>query len=211
MEKKEAVTTMKSAIVLSALAAASALSAPVSAGLIDARDGKEGDVNIGVDASGQLVIEFGGEPVALPAISGLLSGFGLDEPGFFALEEDEPDENIFVLGPGASIVLEVLSFDPALKAWTPGFADILDQPGDTWTIGAAPFDTHPFWHIDANDPTFIAPPGQSEWNATFRLLDTGTTGYLPSEPVTVTFTPEPGTLGLLIAAGLVGRRRRLNG
>lgn len=192
-----------------AVVALLAISSPALASLINPRH-EEDDVNIGVSGAGQLVVEFGDEQISLPAVSGLLNGFLGDEPGFFTIDEDEPDEDIFVIGAGANIVLEVISFDDALKAWTPGFAAILSQPGDTWSLGAAPFDTHPFWHIDSDDAGYIAPPLQTKWSATFRLLDTGSTGYSPSEPIMVTFTPEPGSLGLLAigAALLVHRRTR---
>lgn len=186
----------------------SALFLPSAAALAGEHGHKEGDINIGIDSGGQIVVEWSGELVGLPELAGPLFGFGLDEPGFFSIQEDEPDEDIFVLGAGANIVLEVLSFDDALQGWRPGFAGVFDDLGETWDIGGAPFDTHPFWHIDATDPLFVAPPGQTEWTAVFRLLDTGSTGYAPSGPVTVTFTPEPGTLGLLALGAMALMRRR---
>lgn len=186
-----------------------AVLAPLSTSLAgDGHGHKDGDINIGVTSGGQIIVEWSGEVVALPELPGPLFGFGLDEPGFFTLEEDEPGKGLFVLGAGANIVLEVLSFDDALQGWRPGFSGVFDDLGETWNIGGAPFDTHPFWHIDATDPLFVAPPGQTQWSATFRLLDTGSTGYAPSDPVTVTFTPEPGTLGLLMIGAMALIRRR---
>jgi hypothetical protein len=170
-------------------------------------DLKDGDVNIGVSGSGQLVAAWNGEVVDLPEIGGPLFGFGLDEPGFFTIDADQPNEDIFLLEAGHHIVLEVIALDDALKGWTPGFASVFDDPGETWDIGAGPFDEHPFWHIDSTDGGFVAPPGQTEWNATFRLLDTGTTGYAPSDPVIVTFAPEPGTLSLILLGGVMICRR----
>lgn len=186
----------------------SGLFAPSAAAL--AGDGhKEGDINIGVTSGGQILVEWGGADVELPELSGPLFGYGLDEPGFFTIEADEPGKDLFVLGDGANIVLEVLSLDAALQGWRPGFAGTFENPGDTWNIGLSPFDTHPFWHIDSTDPNFVSPPGQTEWSATFRLLDIGSTGYAPSEPITVTFTPEPGTLGLLALGAVAVIRRRM--
>jgi len=179
---------------------------PVYAGV------REGDVNIGVTASSQLRGIYFGGPIELPEINGPLFGWGLDDPGFFTIENPIPTEGMFVPGEGANIVLEVIAFDPALKGWTPGFASVFDDPGETWNIGLVPFDEHAFWHIDSTDPGFIPPPTQTEWSATFRLLDTGSTGYLPSDPITLTFTPEPTSLTMLAVGGvlLAGRRRRLN-
>ena len=197
---------MNKSIILSAIVMALIFSAaPANAG---DHGHKEGDINIGVSGAGQLVIEWSGEQVLLPELGGPLFGFGLDEPGFFTIDQDEPDEDIFVLDPGANVVLEVINFDAALQGWRPGFASTFENPGDTWNIGPAPFDTHAFWHIVATDPLFVAPPGHTNWSATSPLLDTGSTGYAASEPVTVTFTPEPGTLGLLAFATVAMIRRR---
>lgn len=102
----------------------------------DGHGQKDGDINIGVTSGGQIVVEWSGELVGLPELAGPLFGFGLDEPGFFSIQEDEPDEDIFVLGAGANIVLEVLSFDDALQGWRPGFSGVFDDFGETWNIGA---------------------------------------------------------------------------
>ena len=175
-------------------------SASASAGL------KDGDVNIGIDPdTGQLTLVYNGDQPALPPINGPLFGFGVDDPGFISLENS-------VVGlqppaPGANIVLQVISFDPALKAWTPGFASLLRNPGDLWDLGAVPVHEHPFWQIDSHDPNYIAPPAQTEWNATFRLLDTGTTGYPASDPLTITFTPEPSGLSFLLMGAFFSIRR----
>lgn len=166
---------------------------------------KGGDVNIGVDpGSNRLVALWGGENVELPEINGPLFGFGLDEPGFFTIENSVA--GIVPPDTGANLVLEVIAFSDALKGWTPGFAGVFDDPGETWDIGPTPFDTHSFWHIDSTDAGYVAPPGQTEWHATFRILDTGSTGYLPSDPVTVTFKPEPSSLALLAFGGVLAMR-----
>ncbi len=166
------------------------------------------DVNIGINPGlGQLVVIWGGEEVALPPLAGPLFGFGLDEPGLITIEEGfgglVPPES------GANIVLEVIAFDAALKGWTPGFGSTFENPGDTWDLGGVPAHEHPFWHVDSTDGGFVAPPGQTEWNATFRILDTGSTSYLSSEPVTVTFLPEPSAQVLLAMGAMpVTRRKR---
>jgi hypothetical protein len=172
---------------------------------------KPDDINIGVDASShRLVLLWSGEEVELEELNGPLFGFGLDEPGLISIESAvmglvPPD-------PGANLVLEVIAFDPALRGWTPGFGASFRFPGDTFDLGGVPAHEHVFWHIDATDLGYVAPPAQTEWNATFRILDTGSTGYLPSEPITVTFLPEPGSVVLLAAlAALSGRTARRRG
>ncbi len=177
-------------------------------------DFKDDDFNIGVDPdASKLSILWNGEARELPFIEdGFLSGFGIDDPGFITL--DESFGGLLPPDSGANIVLEVVSFDTALKAWKPGFGESFQSPGDLWDIGPVPAHQHPFWHIDSTDAGFD--PGQTEWNATFRILDTGSTGYEPSDPVTVTFTtPEPSTAALLLLAVAWGaqrsRRRRQKG
>ena len=78
-----------------------------------------------------------------------------------------------------------MSVSPGFKAHTPGFADILDAPGETWELGAAPFDTHPEWHIDSTDPAFD--DNGETWSMVVRLQDIGSTGYATSEPFAIQF------------------------
>lgn len=152
--------------------------------------GHADDFIVGVifaNPEGQIEAEFDFDEIfELPEIDGVITGFALDDPGFASLDEDEPDEGIFMLDPTTEIVFELVSSDPAFKIHTPGFADILVAPGDQWLIGAPPFDEHVTWHIDTTDPSYD--PGQIIYPVTFRLLDVGATGYAPSEDFTVMFT-----------------------
>ena len=153
--------------------------------------GHADDATIGftvcVDAGNRLGVEFDEDEVfELPEVDGVLVGWVGDEPGFNTLEEDEPEEGFFALESGANVILEVVSVSPGFKAHTPGFADILDAAGDRWDLGEAPFDTHPDWHIDPAAPGFNG--RRLVWRFTVRLLDTGTTAYLPSEEFTILFT-----------------------
>lgn len=165
------------------------------------------DVIVGRTGDGRLALEFDfGESIQLPAVQGLLNGFALDDPGFLSLAVDEPGEDFFILADGASIALEVVSFSPALSAWTPGFLARLGKPGDRWLLGGASFDEHITWHVDADHPSFD--PAAGPWTATFRLLDLGSTGYAVSPDYTVTFVPEPGLLTLMSIGALSLWRRR---
>ncbi len=153
------------------------------------------DFVIGVSGAGEL--KFEAEPVeeneifSLETVSGILNGWAGDEPGFMPLDENEPDEDFFTLAIGAEIQLVLVSIDPALKAHTPGFGDIIDQPGDAWTIATVTtdppaFDEHPTWHIDSDDPSLAA--NQVVWSGTFKFVDVGTTAYADSEEFTLRFS-----------------------
>lgn len=172
---------------------------------------KEGDLNIGRSAAGQIRVEYAPDlfPFSLPpSPEPELTGFALDDPGFFSIDADEPDEDLYRLAAGAVIVMEIVSIDPALKAWTPFLTALppIDDPGEQWTIGPVPFDEHAWWNIDTSDPDFD--PDQTAWSATIVLKDIGPTGYADSDPVTLTFTPEPGSALLLgLGAAVVLRRR----
>ena len=161
----------------------------------------EGDIVVGRTGAGQLAVEFDAKPpFALPPVSGLLEGWLADHPGFMSLGKDEPKEDFFGLAAGANVVFELLSVDPAFQVWTPGFSAVVNDPGETWKIGGAEFDAHATWHINSADPSFD--PLRGVWEATFRLIDAGATGYAASEVITISFVavPEPATAALLVIA-----------
>jgi hypothetical protein len=136
-------------------------------------------------------------------------GFALDDPGFVSLEAEEAVPGVFEeLNPGAITALKVLLVSsPEMKAWNPvgpgepGFQIIGDS---LWTIGAPHFDNHPVWHIDTAVPTYDSAHGP--WGITFQLVDSAGI-HLASEPVTVSFTPEPASLGAAALSALAFSRR----
>jgi len=168
----------------------------------------EGEMVVGRTGANQLAVEFdSGETIELAPVNGLLTGWGADEPGLMALGMDEPDEGFFTLETGVVVVFELLSADPGFKVWSPGLADVLDTPGDQFILGATGFDEHPTYHIDADDPSFD--PDVDEYFMTFRLLDSGITGYAPSESLTARFAPapEPATVALIGVGAMVLTRQ----
>ena len=169
-----------------------------------------GDYVVAVDASGALAIEGEfDEPRELPAFNqnGINGWFG-DDPGFTHLDEDEPDEGLFMLGNGADIYFELVSLDPAVKVYTPLFEPM--TPGDAFALGGSIFDEHPFWHIDADDAAFD--PNQSVWNVSWRVIDLGSAGYADSDVFTTQLTNAPAPGVLTLAGGLsvlrLARRHR---
>lgn len=167
------------------------------------------DTVIGHNAAGQLAVFVNSPgPNVLPPVDSLIHGWAADEPGNKTPDADNPANDFFTLAPGAIIHLELVSIDPALKVWSPGFLNALTAPGNSFLLGGSDFDTHGTYHIDSTDPNFD--PDQHVWAATLRVVDTGTTNYSASAPFTISFTvPEPASLTLfgLIAVGVVAKQR----
>lgn len=177
----------------------------------------EGDIIVGWTDLGlaggprHLAMEYGHENEEFDEVHGLppvngpfFFGWLGDEPGFEHLEEAEPDEDFYPLEPGTQVVFEVLSVDEGLNVWTPGFGQALGA-GDSYVLGDEHLHGHFEWHIDATVPG--VDPAQEAYAVTFRLTDSGATGYLPTGEYTLVFNPEP-TAGLLLAAGGLLIRRR---
>jgi hypothetical protein len=166
------------------------------------------DIIIGQDGSGMLMAEFdewAPEDHELDPVSGFgLDGFLGDDPGFEALEADEPDEGFFVLGPGHAIYFEIVSVTPGFLA--DPLTDPLDSPGDSaLLVDDAEDHAHLDWFIDSTHPDFASTP---YWDVAFRFTDRGAIGYGDSEVYTLRFVPEPASLGLLCAGSLLVLLRR---
>ncbi len=177
-----------------------------------------GDIIIGTNggATPQLKIEFdeqilsGHTFIALAASQNpSIAGWLADEPGFEALEADEPDEAFYMLDSGAQIRLVGVDLNPGLFVRAPSIGTpvrIAPSPAlGHLELGDHELHAHAVWHIDSSAPGF---QNQSAWYGTFKLVDVGTTGYGDSAPFTLGFVPEPGSLGLLGLGGLLVIRRR---
>lgn len=149
------------------------------------------DLEVGQSAGNQIEVEYDfNEPFELAPVDGpLLFGCASDEPGFMSIDEDEPGEGLFTLPDGTEVLFELVAIDPGVLIHSPGFADIIDMPSESFSLGTVPFDVHPTWHIDATDPAWD-PDGV--YNFTFRLVDAGGT-FDPSDEFIVTLVcAEPG-------------------
>lgn len=144
----------------------------------------EGDLEVGVDADGQLGAVFAQDaPSPLyPFEEFGLSGWLGVEPGFESLVKPEAD--LFPLEEGCEIWLEVQSLDAALRVFDRGLNEV--GVGDRLLLGGSDLHTHAYWFIDADDPAYDA--NQDAWSGAFALVDTGTTGYTASDAITLQFT-----------------------
>lgn len=145
------------------------------------------DIWVGRTSTGQLNI--GGADISqlIPLIptSGLINGWADNDPGFDRVITSQPANNLFPLAGGAQISLRLVFADPAFRAIDNSFF-ILELPGDETYLGNAQLHTHLTWHVNADDPNFD--PLRCRWNATFILIDDGSTNYRDSAPFTLMFT-----------------------
>lgn len=159
--------------------------------------------------SGQLAAEFEmGEIYELPFVTMIPGdGFGLDDPGFAALDVDEPGVDFFTLSASAEIRVELVSRDADLQVLDSTlFTTLLASPGDQWEMPTGDsFDEHPYW--------FVSDPDFSEMGLTFdfsfKLVDAS--GTYTDSPVYATqfiAVPEPHSLALLAIGAVAMIRRR---
>ncbi len=197
---------MQTAHALTALVFALGLAAPATA------HDDHGDITVGRTGITQptatrLAIEADlDSPVFLAPASGLAAGWTSGHPGFNALAGDEPDERFWTLASGAQVRLEVVSISGGLAVVQPGGGAIADAAGESVLLGGATLHAHPTWYAQAST---LGSGWTGTLTATFRLIDTGTTGYESSDPFTMTFTnvPEP-TAAILLGLGALGLVRR---
>ncbi len=189
----------------------SAFALLLSVALVPAALAHSDDIEVGYDpGTNKIVVEYDADlyPWLLPVSEEpALAGFALDDPGFVSIMEVEEPGEFEPLSPLANIRLRVLSASPAFKVWDPlgpgedGFQIV---GGRLWTLGPRFFDTHPWWHIDTADSAYD--PDAGPWSVTFELIDAAGI-HEPSDPITLTFIPEPAG-GMLLAAAVLFLRRR---
>jgi hypothetical protein len=162
----------------------------------------EGDISVGRSAAGQLKVSNVPfvPPDILNPVSGLLNGFADNNPGFDRIDTDQPGSDFFQLQSGAQITLRMISVDPAFKVWRNNLSGNLDSPGEEFPIGDFQLHYHPTWHIDSTTPGYDA--ARPFWEATFVLIDTGTTGYTQSDAFTVRFANRANSIPTISEWGL---------
>jgi hypothetical protein len=112
---------------------------------------------------------------------GGLTLYASTEPGFMLLDEDEPDESVFVLEDGVEVSLEVVSLDSGARF---KFGEVtLDEVGDSVVLGTTPeLHEHPEWQV-------VVPEGVTEGDFSFAFkLTTDSSVYQESETITATLS-----------------------
>ncbi len=166
------------------------------------------DIVVGVSGTGQLKVEFDhwDEAHELDYVDGVIEGYLGHAPGFGHLETPEPAEDFYPLADGVTVYFEIISFESAFQAWGAGMSGPYSTPGDQLLLGDEMLHEHLHWHIDTTHPLYEE--ANMPFSAQFRLVDLGSTNYLPSETYELMFAPEPTTAVMLSLSLLALRRRR---
>jgi hypothetical protein len=162
-----------------------------------------GDVIVGRSAAGQLRISAPGSNgyvpdeniKLLPPVSnppGLFNGWSDNNPGFDRLVTSDPGNDFLTLQSGCQVRIEVVQVDPAFLAISASFS-IIDDPGERILLGGSTLHTHLTWLVNSDHAMFD--PDKVLWRATFKLVDTGSTGYTPSDLFTFYFATTACTRG----------------
>lgn len=161
---------------------------------------------LGRSSVGKLVVlpQIHAGVLSLSPVDGNIVGCASITPAVVSLALDLPNNDMLTLESGALPVVELLAIQRSLHLRSPDLAEDFSSAGLATELGAPPFDAHLVWHIDSTDSIYD-PDG--EYEVMFRFVDNGTTDYLPSDAVTLTF--ECGRLGACcvgIACGHLTRR-----
>ncbi len=168
--------------------------------------GQSGAPNFEIHIHGDSDILSGEEPILLYPGEGAFEGFFVaDDPGWIGLEENEPDEGMYLLLDGHQVSLKQISFDPGFSMFDPTTGPILDSDGSTFLF---PLDGEGFIHRHL----IFAGEGElgDTWSATFQLVDLSGL-HAASDAFTLQFVamPEPASVLLLVSGlAVVSLRRR---
>jgi hypothetical protein len=141
-----------------------------------------GTLAVAFDFDSAVPVSFDAEPV--PGIT----IYTTTEPGFDALEEDEPGEGLFVLDAGTQVSVEITRIDPGRTAMLLNSV-LLDHVGESVVLGtqgaAPPNDIH---HHGTMQLILTLPPGTYGTGKLSFKLTTTSGAYSESQSYTVTLS-----------------------
>jgi hypothetical protein len=153
----------------------------------------EDEMNVGHSAAGQLKVQVDFEqPLGLPvSVFPGSPGYATGEVGFHSAPSDDPANDFFQLSPAPDLRFILVAKDPEIEVWNDHGSAYM-AVGESFFCGTAPFDTHPLWNLVSGRP------GVS-YSLTLKLHDVNGV-YSDSDPIVLTFTPEPPLLAIKPAA-----------
>lgn len=139
-------------------------------------------ISVGQNAGGSLVIDSDfPQPVELPAsIFPGINGYATGELAFHSTILDEPDLDFFQLVSTANFKFVLLAKDSGIEIWNDTGSAFMNV-NETFSIGAAPFDSHPIWNIVSSVPGAV-------YSVTLKLQDLNGV-YADSDAFVISFTP----------------------
>lgn len=160
-------------------------------GLVSARAQHAGDILIGQTAAGALgATNLPERTIFLsPVSSGPFRGWSSTVLGFDGIVETNAANVLNPLSAGANVFLEVVSIEAglSLRSFTAPATVFADAVGERLRIGSTGnLHNHPIIFIDS---TVVGTNFMGQRAVTFRLVDTGTAGFLPSANYSMTFSP----------------------
>ncbi len=160
-------------------------------GMVSVRAQHAGDILIGQTAAGSLgATNLPERTIFLsPVSSGPFRGWSSTALGFDGIVETNAANVLNPLSAGANVFLEVVTIEAglSLRSFTAPATVFADDVGERLRIGnTGNLHNHPIVFIDSAvvGTNF---PGQRA--VTFRLVETGTAGLLPSADYSITFSP----------------------
>jgi hypothetical protein len=152
----------------------------------------EDDIEVGHNTAGQLVVSIGfTPPLGLPvSVFPGFPGFATGEVGLHSAAADEPTNDFFQLSAAADLRFILLSQDAGMEVLNDHGSAYM-APGESFFIGTAPFDTHPFWNLTNGT-------AGKTYSLAVKIHDMNSV-YSDSAPVTFEFTPDLPVLSIVAA------------
>ena len=146
-------------------------------------------MNVGHNAAGQLQVQVDFEqPLGLPvSVFPGSPGYATGEVGFHSTPSDDPANDFFQLSPAADLRFILVARDPEMEVWNDHGSAYMTV-GESFFCGTAPFDTHPLWNL-------VSGRLGVSYSLTLKLHDVNGV-YADSDPIVLTFTPEPPLLAI---------------
>ena len=147
---------------------------------------EESEVIVSRTAAGQLKVDIDfAQPLELDAsIFPGISGYATGLLGVHSTILDDTNNDSFKLSTEADFRFILLAKDPGMEisVYVTNHFDFMNI-GESFYIGAAPFDTHPIWNLAHGTPG-------SAYSLTLKIRDVNGV-YPDSAPFTLSFTPAP--------------------
>ena len=153
----------------------------------------EDELEIGRNSLGQLKVQVGFEqPFGLPvSVFPGWPGYATGEVGFHSAAFDEPTNDFYQLSLASDLRFILLAKDPGMEVLNDHGSAYMNV-GESFFVGQPAFDTHPLWDL-------VTGQIGGAYSLTLQFHDVNGI-YSDSDPIVLSFTPEPPLLTIQKAA-----------